>query len=206
MADFTLDTSGAVGPLYYERGEQRVPGFDLADRQTSHLTWSDLSPFEQGYAEGLFAELRDGSTFADEALKKMSPDLREQKKALATRCHWSRHPAWQSRCDQMVLLSLVAVVARAAGDTVTEPTREGRKVLSLLVGFSDLHPETLNRIRTDCAAFGKTWRMTEPERGLPPGAMGGRDFWDLRQAGKLTDPPFPRLSLALDDAGKVVFS
>jgi hypothetical protein len=55
---FTLDTSGAVGPLFYERGEQRVPGFNLADRQSSHVVWPDLSPFAQGYVEAMFAAMR----------------------------------------------------------------------------------------------------------------------------------------------------
>jgi hypothetical protein len=46
MADFTLDTSGTVAmPAEPRHGAPR--------RQ--HYSWSDLSPFEQGYVEALFA-------------------------------------------------------------------------------------------------------------------------------------------------------
>lgn len=47
MSDFTLDTSGAVsGPI-----GAVIPGAVMLIR------WPDLSPFEQGYVEALFASL-----------------------------------------------------------------------------------------------------------------------------------------------------
>lgn len=75
-------------------------------------------------------------------------------------------------------------------------------------GFSDLAPETLAAILKDCAAFGQTWRMQEPEGARPGpgfarGEQGGRDFWMMRQRGALTDPPFPPLILTIRDDGKI---
>lgn len=48
MAEFTLDTSGAVI-------QPQVPG----GRASYRWEWSDLSPFAQGYVEALFASLGD---------------------------------------------------------------------------------------------------------------------------------------------------
>lgn len=160
--------------------------------------WSDLSPFVQGYVEAMFAGLRATDPVQDIAgLARMSPELREQKKALHERCHWSRHAAWQSRCDQMVLLGLIVVVARGAGDTVTEPTDLGKSVLTLLLAFSDLAPETLARIMEDCEQ-----RLRSRDCVLNS-AEGGRSFWLLRQAGQR--PGFPPLIVHLNNDGKIYF-
>lgn len=49
MNTFTLDTSGAVLIRVPD-----IPG--IHGRQFHSIKWSDLSPFEQGYVEGLFAD------------------------------------------------------------------------------------------------------------------------------------------------------
>jgi hypothetical protein len=60
------------------------------------------------------------------------------------------------------------------------------------VGFSGLAPETLQRIRDDCARFTKC---------DPFGADVGRHFYRVRQTGAWSD--FPPLTIRLGDDGKV---
>lgn len=71
------------------------------------------------------------------------------------------------------------------------------------VAYRNWSPAALARIMGDCEAFGRTWRMTEPDRGFAQGEQGGRDFWWMRQRGALTEPPFPPLTFTLSDDGKV---
>ncbi len=116
----------------------------VEDCPSRSYQWSDLTPFEQGYIEAAFADLRErwAAKYAATHGGRVNPDF--------------KHP-----------------------------------------GFSDLAPETLQRIREDCAAF--------------PCAIHGNDglaggyFWNARQKGTWAEIGFPHLTIALNDAGKVVF-
>jgi len=72
------------------------------------------------------------------------------------------------------------------------------------IGFSDLAPETLARIMEDCRRGVELSSVPFGAR-YNPNRAGGLFFWQDRQAGVLT-PGYPPLTVALDDAGKVVFA
>lgn len=64
MADFTLDTSGAVGPMLTIIPWTR--NYEAHVGNTQYVTWSDLSHFEQGYVEALFGDGPTGSCWRTE--------------------------------------------------------------------------------------------------------------------------------------------
>ncbi|MGA0604913.1 hypothetical protein ACO2Q0_02850 [Phenylobacterium sp. VNQ135] len=54
MADFQLDTSGAVGPYTLDAA---TPGFVAPNGvRTCFLTWDELTPFQQGYVRAALAD------------------------------------------------------------------------------------------------------------------------------------------------------
>lgn len=135
---FELDTSGEVV----------CPVSSPGNNVVFHWVWGNLSPFEQGYVEALFA----------------------------------------------------SGVAMYPNDHFMRTLPEGRKPWA----FSDLHPETLEAIRKDCAAWLARHRWIDR-------AESGETFWRYR--GLRTFPgrrfgyremiPFPPLTPSLDNEGKV---
>jgi hypothetical protein len=69
---------------------------------------------------------------------------------------------------------------------------------AVFFGFRHLASETIAAIRTDCAAW-KAGLATEAEGWAGP--MLGREFWIVRQKGRL--PEFPPLAVTIDGEGKV---
>ncbi len=121
MSDITLDTSGHVhAPTGKPDGSWAV------------WFWSDLDPFTQGYAEAMFASLRDSPL----------PSLNRAR-------------------------------------------------------FSDLDPETLSALRSDCAAYRSRYE------GMTPLKVYGRQLWAARQGNCVED--LPPLTAHLTDIGKVMF-
>jgi hypothetical protein len=206
MADFTLDTSGEVPARHIdpETGADRRFGTFSAWR------WSDLTPFQQGKLEGLFASLRGDLTpeiakalegiAAYDRTARSRPLLRDRHKALRERCHWSRTHNWPSICDMMRELGLLTVVGQVDGGKISEPTDLGRAVLPFLLGFDRLHPETLAAILKDCE------ERQSDQPGLGNKSRDGHRFWIDRQEGMACTASgrlYAPLTPYLDDEGKV---
>lgn len=201
MTDFKLDTSGAVIM------RQHVPASGERISPVAYC-WSDLSPFVQGYIEEALKGLRSTDPAAIKALERMRgidrpegnrPLLCSQRKALHTTVHWSRTHQWPGVCDDLALIGLVKIVAKVDGGYVTEPTDLGRAVLTLMLGFSDLAPETLARFMEDCERV-LSARSVHP---ADTNHTEGRNFWSLRQDGYYRPEQLEPLTLYLADDGKV---
>lgn len=142
MSEFKLDTSGEV------RATRLIEQPDGNWR--SHWSWPDLSPFEQGYVEAMFASLH------------------------------------------------------TEGGAYVLPTADGGEAVTFFPKFRDLAPETLARIREDCAGW-----MTLHTSTLV--REQGADFWRARQSGEVysyAKPPtedFPILTVYLGDDGLIRF-
>lgn len=168
MSDFQVDTSGFVDMKH----------LDPEDRHC--IYWRNLSPFEQGYTRTAFASLIE---------------------------EWRHQVGFKAGDKVRVHTDEVGTVtARKTGTTKSvhvlfSPGLGGEyfpfECTPVAPGFSDLAPETLARIREDCAAY--------RQRLLPSDlnhARYGEGFWiDRQRAGS----HFPPLTLYLGDDGKVRF-
>lgn len=110
---------------------------------------------------------------------------------------WSDLTPFEQGYVEALLRSLVIDDA----DIIEASERTG---VSLLPGFSDLDPTTLEVIRKDCAAM-----LSSLQIDNSPGQ--GAEAWRLRQTGWRnwgTTPPklWLPLTASLSDTGKVVFS
>lgn len=102
------------------------------------------------------------------------------------RTEWSDLSPFEQGYVEACLRALVITDA----DILDHIERSG---CSPLPGFSDLHPETLSAIRKDCAAYAGPFFKSD-----------GSTVWAMRQKG--LQPQLPPLTVALDDAEKVVFA
>lgn len=167
MTNFQLDTSGFVDMKF----------LDSEDRHCTY--WRNLSPFKQGYTAAALLAISERR----KVLKASIPaDLVD---AIFAAEGWPK---------------VEGEVRTRHANTAYIITRDNKAGVYVAtpkpIGFSDLAPETLERIREDCAAILRG--------GYEDTRESGRSFWINRQAGRHPASAQP-LILYLDDNGKVRF-
>lgn len=176
-----VDTSGYVDVWVPPHGDR---GGCVGPKR---LAWHDLTPFAQGYVESLFAAGVWG----------LSCKHCAGNGEIVT--DWDRYLGAPEPGDQ-----------GDEGDEGTEdcPDCDGQGSRSL--GFSDLAPETLARIITDCERYASKFSPS-------PNISAGADFWRNRQrtafhfvdgetCRSLKSMGFPPTTVQLGDDGKVGFA
>lgn len=185
MTGFSLDTSGAVElPLRTEDGDLLARHF-----------WSDLSPFEQGYVEALFASFQTrarperGDALSSENLEQLQEGdvlqhVSEGQFVFSGRVKLSTSSA---RLEVRVLgapSSGWRLISFSAFSFHSRPSEQS-------LAFSSLSPEALEATRRDCAAVEACYAEHH-----------GPDFWTERQQGDHR-PDFPPLTASLGDDGNI---
>ena len=132
----------------------------------SEKLWEDLSPFAQGYIEALAAD------------------------------NFARIAAMPSDNDETGHCKHCGRDNRGEGLEGIEPGPCSDDCPRQEIRFSDLAPETLARIITDCERFAKM-------HPTAAATVGGKGAWTERQSGGF--PRFPPLTVRLGDDGKVRF-
>lgn len=165
---FTLDTSGAVEMA------------DACHPEPVRWGFADLSPFEQGYVEALFAE------FSEAHHKR--PALKVGDKV---RVHTEETGAITKIIPGKLKCIQVLFPDGRGGQFFPFECSNAR------LGFSDLHPETIAAIRSDCAAFRSASYSGADTKDH------GDAFWFARQTLPNNASGFPPLTPFLDDEGRV---